>query len=805
MTSLLRPSTALLPAILLAAVSVQAQPGGIAYTVSPVGVGVRFDDNAGLGSGFLYGGRVGAGFGRFLELDGEYLRSTGVKTDVGGIDAPAGVDVLLGTLPERDVLLERYGANLRATVGRTRLLPFLTAGTGVLRIKPDGLDDTRSIYATYGGGVTLALGTRSTVTLAASRFAYRYSPFATFALGDQGLAPESLPLRTVYNNALTAAARVYLGGRSAAEETAVDRAFTERLRVFVEPSYGTIDFSRRLGDAFPDQQPLAGVSAGIDLGPYVGLRGSYMRATDEASPLDDGVPTTFRDLALIGGELNLRFAGDGGGGGATPYLIVGGGYMRVGDEYAPEGIAGTPESRYFAQGGAGLDLAIARTVRLKAAARAVLMSDLDEDAVASPGRVYVSPLYTAGLEFSLGGRRANAAPDRRDVDALLAAERRRMSDERAAERMAYRSELDGQRAEEAAEARAIQARLTGEIAALRRQLDVTSDDSARAVLVTEIAVRERVAAETAPLALAAPAAGTTATPRATAPARRTIEVPVPETGEIYIRYGDPAAAPAPQSAPTPIVIGTAPAGSLGVTGAATGALTADQITALVRAELDRRDGQRPHPRRCGPHRARRDARGPSATASAGLIAFDASLAARLAAIEARMNAPQQQQFVVLDSSGVRRVVSVPAPVVVPAAASVGFFGARRLAAVLPVVGFRTKDGDTQGLIGVRADYRSLSGLGMRVIPEVLVGIGDGISVQAFANVAWPLPTAFGLQPYLGGGLGLKTDKGVKGAGLALNALIGTELGLGVGYGFIEASTLDFFDVNRLLFGYRIQF
>ena len=800
MMSLLRPSTAVLPALLIAAASVQAQPGGIAYTASPVGVGVRFDDNAGLGSGFLYGGRVGAAFGRYLELDGEYLRSTGVKTDFGGIDAPTGVDVLLGTLPERDVLLERYGANLRATIGRTRLLPFLTAGTGVVRIKPDGTDDTRSIYATYGGGVTLALGTRSTVTLAASRFAYRYSPFATFGLGDQGLAPESMPLRTVYNNALTAAARIYLGGRSAAEETAVDRAFTERLRVFVEPSYGTIDFSRRLGAAFPDQQPLAGVSAGIDLGPYVGLRGSYLRATDEASPLDDGVPTTFRDLALIGGELDLRFAGDGGGGGATPYLIVGGGYLRVGDDYAPGGTSGVPESRYFAQGGAGLDLAIARTVRLKAAARAVLMSDLDEDAVATPGRVYVSPLYTGGVEFSLGGRRINAR-DTRDVDALLAAERRRMADERAAERMAYRSELDGQRAEEVAEARAIQARLSGEIAALRRQLDVTTDDSARAALVTEIAVRERVAAETVPLAASAP--GTTASPRA-APARRTtIEVPVPETGEIYIRYGDPAAVPVPAAAPTPVVVTAAPAGS--VTGG-TGGLTADQITALVRAELDRRDGRALT--RDDVDRIVRDVTRAANTGSAApaTSAFDASLAARLAAIEARMATPQAQQFVVIESSGVQRIVSVPAaPAVVPAAAQVGFFGARRLAAVLPVVGFRTDGTDTQGLIGVRADYRSLSGLGMRVIPEVLVGIGDGVSVQAFANVAWPLPTAFGLQPYLGGGVGLKTDKGVKGAGLALNALIGTELGLGIGYGFIEASTLDFFDVNRLLFGYRVRF
>ncbi len=772
MRSILLRLAAPLLSVSLLPVGAAAQPGGLTYTVSPVGVGVRFDPNAGLGEGLLYGGRLGVGFGRLLELDGEYLRSTGVRTDLGRIDAPSGVDVLLGTLADRDVEMERYGANLRATVGRSRLLPFLTVGTGVLRIAPEGTDDTRSIYATYGAGLTLALGTRATLTLAGSRFAYRYSPFATFALGDEGLAPESLPLRTVYNNALTAAARVSLGGQAAGVETDVDRALAQRLRFFVEPAYGTVDFSDRLGPTFPDQQPLAGVSAGIDLGRYVGLRASYLRATDEATPFDDGVPTEFRDLTLVGGELNLRFATGTGDGGATPYLIVGGGYLRAGDGYAPQGAAGAPESRTFAQGGVGLDVAVARTVRLKAAARALLMSDLDEADVASPGRVYASPLYTAGIEFSLGGGRA-APSDGLDVDALVAAERRRLADERAAGDVARD-----------AEARAVQARLSAEIAALRRQLDATGDADARAALATEIAVRERVATETA--LLAPPSAS--ASPRA-APPRRTIEVPVPETGEIYIRYGDPVAA-AP--APSPVVIGTVPGV---VSGSASGAVTAEQIAALVRAELDRREGQALT--RADVDRVVRDVLRASGGSSDALNA-------RLAAIEARLGVATPSQIVVLDSSGVRRVVAVPAPMPV-AETPGGLLGGRRLVAVFPVLGIRSGGEAAQGLIGLRGDFRAPSGLGMRLLPDVLVGIGDGLSVQAFGNVAWGLPASFGLLPYAGGGVGLKTDSGVRGAGLALNVLLGAELGLGVGDGFVEASTLDFFDVNRLLVGYRVRF
>lgn len=58
-----------------------AQVSGISYTLSPVGKYVFSSDDAGLKDGLMYGGELGFGFGKFLELDGVYLLGTGFKTN----------------------------------------------------------------------------------------------------------------------------------------------------------------------------------------------------------------------------------------------------------------------------------------------------------------------------------------------------------------------------------------------------------------------------------------------------------------------------------------------------------------------------------------------------------------------------------------------------------------------------------------------------------------------------------------------------------------------------------------------------
>ena len=756
-----------------------AQVDGVSYTASPVGAYTLYDGNAGLNDQGFYGGRVGVGFGRYVELDAEYLRGLRTRTALGRLDASAPVSALLGALPQQEVDVQRAGVGLRVNVGRTRLLPYLRGGAGVVQIDPVNVDATRSIYVTYGGGVTLSAAQRYTLTLGASRDVYRYSPFATFALGgNAGVNANDFPIRSVHNTAFTGSLRVYLGGRAEGTDSAVDEALRSQFtgrgpRVFVEPAYGQVTFSPDLGAAFPETQPFAGLSAGIDLGPYVGLRATYLRATDENKLFGSGIPSSFRDMALYGGELNLRFAGQAGR--ITPYLLVGGGYLNTSTKYDAPGTVGTPADRYFAQAGAGLDVPLASSLRLKGAVRSLLMSDLDAATVASPSRVYSSLMVSAGVEFSLGGRpRSVANAVDRTVESRVEAERVQME---AAQNAARDLRL--------AQREAVRQSLRAEVDSLRFAVAVAATDSVRALRLIDLAARERILADTTLFGLQAPALSADAQAAAGVAASRPnisgriLEIPVPERGEIYIRYGDPVAGETQTAAP--IVIGAEGLLSGG------GGLSADQVAALVRAELDRQRGSTLS--RSDVDRLVRDA-------MRNMEATNSALVARIAMLEGRLAAAPLAPGVV-----------APAPVVNPSAtaSNAGLLWGRELYSTMPFIGVRTGGGVSQALVGIRGDFRLPNGSGMRFMPEVGVGVGDGISIQAFANTAWGFSGFRGLEPYAGLGAGIKTDKGFKGTRLAINLLAGVETPIGSGRGFAEFSTLDFFDVNRILVGYRFVF
>ncbi len=306
----------------------QAQVRGLSYTAAPTAAFVRFDQEAGFRDHAFYGGALGFGFGELLDVSGLYLRSASVRSDLSGLNSSGASNPSLQARSGLRYDLDLYGATVRLNGGSAALRPFGVAGAGVLRFHPQtsGTTRTESIFVQYGLGATYTLADRYALSASVGQMAYRYSPFATFGLGnDLSLDPADFPLRTVYNNQVQAALRVYLGGRRPGEETEADRAFRSQmggnLRVFAEPSYGLVNFNSHLGPGFPERQPLAGVSAGLDLGPFVGVRGFYLRATDEDKAFDapfSGV----RPLALYGGELNFRFAQDRTAR-VTPYLIAG--------------------------------------------------------------------------------------------------------------------------------------------------------------------------------------------------------------------------------------------------------------------------------------------------------------------------------------------------------------------------------------------------------------------------------------------------------------------------------------------------
>ena len=58
-----------------------AQVKDISVTFAPIGEYSFWDNKAGLEDGFLVGGKIGFGFGEFIELRGTYLQSLDLKTN----------------------------------------------------------------------------------------------------------------------------------------------------------------------------------------------------------------------------------------------------------------------------------------------------------------------------------------------------------------------------------------------------------------------------------------------------------------------------------------------------------------------------------------------------------------------------------------------------------------------------------------------------------------------------------------------------------------------------------------------------
>ncbi|MDX1547245.1 MAG: hypothetical protein R3247_09670 [Rhodothermales bacterium] len=767
----LRYCTAALVLLLIALPAPQpagAQVTGINYTVSPIGGRVYWDDQAALSDGWLYGGELGLGFGEFFELGGIYLFGNGFETDFSELsgDDPA-VLAALAALDPRDVNLRRYGGKLRVNLGRGNLVPFVTLGTGVLRFDPDDLSASENIYANGGAGLTFSLADRYTLSVAAENLVYRYNAGRTFFSADElagiGLTPDNFNQQTVYNPALSASAKFYLGGRGEGELTEVDRALLRQLRgggfrLAVEPFYGQINFNDDLD--FPETQAVAGVNAGVDLGPYVGVRGFYWRALEQEAAFDDGIQTDFTELEFYGGELDLRFQGDLVRG-LTPYVIVGGGYADVGDGYRDfSGVR--PESRYFAIGGGGVELPITRSVKLQAGLRGLFMSNQDIEDVAEPSNVFSSLMYTGGINFNIGsggGSLGGAVAEE--------AERGRSAERARAEAMA------------------------AELAMLRARIDSLETarrfDPPRYRPPNEAAVgpawREVVVAD----------GDTVLVESERAFAGRTLTIPVPEEGAIYIRFGN-AQGPEPvfgqpmmmPGMQTPVYLrapaDSALADSLGAV------LTAEQIRQMVAEAVAE---QQPDP---------------------GLTAeeFERSLRRMEQRLEQRIAETQRprREAGPTDVTVVQegdRIVDEEADR--EPSTLVETFNQRELVAVQPLIGLRLGEGPEQFLIGARADYR-FPGRQSRLAPELALAFGDKVALSALANVLYPFGGGYldTVQPYAGAGVGFVSDSGLSGLDLTLNLLVGAEYTFSNGLTFFgEYSTLDFFDFNRILVGYRWNF
>lgn len=401
-----------------------AQVTGISYTLSPTGEYVRWDDKAGLEDSYLLGGKFGFGFGEYFELRGSYMQSNKLKTNFSSFGLDNYSDSLFVS---RDVKLSRWGGEIKANLSRGKLLPYLILGTGIQNIEMDTFAAQKQIYLNAGIGVTMSLADRYTFTLEAKNTAYRFNTARNLLTSEDrtmfDLTDEDLFVEELKNWSIAASLQFYLGGRRPGKLSDLDRAYFNSLtgglnglRGTLEPVVGQMNFHEDL--AYRDTK-MAGINAGIDIGPYIGLRGFYSQS------LEDGALTKFDKLSIYGGEMRMRLNANTG---LVPYVMLGGGKIDVENDYVGREVIvsdstfnAKAEDKGFAMGGVGMLLPLSKNVNIFGSARALLTTGSAIDNFGQPDDLQTSWYYSAGFRFSFGKKAAdpNALVQTKLDDALL--------------------------------------------------------------------------------------------------------------------------------------------------------------------------------------------------------------------------------------------------------------------------------------------------------------------------------------------------------------------------------------------------
>ena len=826
----------------IAAGPARAQVSGVSYKLTPAVENIWFSDDAALKNSPLFGGQLGFGFGRYIEVNGVYFVGTGFATDFSKftIGNPT-ADPLFASIPSRDVRISRYGGALKFNLGHGNIFPYAAFGTGVLAFEPDGLNRSETVYMTGTAGLQIGIKDRYTLILQASSLNYRYNPASTLLSSDDlttlGLTADDFELRRVSSWSAAAGLQFYLGGKSDGSMTDVDRALKRQLSsgwrgvgLRVEPLAGQINFSRSLG--YRENQRILGVAAGIDLGRYAGLRGFYWRGTD------DKTWTEFDELSAWGGEMQLAFESSAG---ITPFLTLGGGFMKAGGDYVGNGAAPV-DDRPFGLAGFGLVIPLGSTVNLVGTARSLMMSTSGADNVSDPGTVKSNLMVSATLGFSLGGGGGETAGEMfgREFESSRA------------ERERLKTRLD------AAEAR-IDSLAQVMPGPGQRPIQTPLKEAApEGAVSAKPAAGEKEKEAAKPAVVAPPAAAVTPPATPADQQERWITVPVPREGELYLRFGKPggvtmetvdgdalqyfydpvtgeiitrtagtAAAPklAAGTRPAPAAPATQAPARSDTAAARVSGLTSAQFESMMRKAMQDESTRQ---------QARRD------STDAMIRRLQASLDSRITAMDSKMEQQRvdfgrqlaETQRVAAQSAATPPPTSQPAsqPAAKPAPEarrpesrktempearpqeaeraeetstadltprqSRGSFQALR-----PMIGYNI-DRPHQFLMGVRADY-VLRGKPVRISPEYILGVGDGDATNSFnVNAFYDVLAGERNRPYVGAGVGLISRSDTE---FVFNLLAGAERRLDFGTAYLEFVTQDFFDNNRLFLGMRLGF
>ncbi|WP_158841343.1 outer membrane beta-barrel protein [Polaribacter sp. L3A8] len=389
--------------LILCAYVGKAQVKDISFTISPAAEYTWWDDKSGLEDNVLVGGKLGFGFGEFIELRGIYLQSLDQKTDFSNFGITDFNPSLFNT---QKVSVSRYGGEFKANIGTKGVKPYFTLGAGVQNIDLDTNEDFEQVYATLGLGVKFNITNRIVFALEAKNTTYKFnSGVALLSSEDKasfGVTDANFNSERLSNWSAQGSLQFYLGGRKPGTLSDLDKAYLQNfkggfkgIKWVIEPSLAYVDFT---GESLYKDTYMLGGYAGLDLNEYIGIRAFYFQATE-----NEEISTNFDNMAMYGGEFRARL---NDGNGVIPFLTLGGGYISTSNNYvsAPNvnGLLTNVEGGEFATGGLGLNIPLGKHVLITAAARAMITSGENAKDITTTDDIQTHIFYNAGIKFSLG-------------------------------------------------------------------------------------------------------------------------------------------------------------------------------------------------------------------------------------------------------------------------------------------------------------------------------------------------------------------------------------------------------------------
>lgn len=388
----------ILYAILLVTSYSFSQMKDISFTLSPMAEYTWWDEQSGLEDNLLYGGKVGFGFGQYLELNGIYMTNRSMRTDFSSFGN--GIDANL--IPQRDVRIDQYGGELKINLSNSAISPYFTLGTGIQRLQLEDQDATEQIYASFGLGLRLALTNRINFLIEGRALGFQNNSvtnlLTTQDRDDLGILASNYVREDLLNFSAIAALQIYLGGRKPGELSDLDQAYLNAYKNnfkgwswIIEPGVVYIDFD---SNSLYRDTYLAGGYFGVDFNEYVGVRAYFFQSME-----DEKLSLDFDRMNMYGFEFRAKL---NDGNGVTPYLILGGGQLATQSNYETSIASINAPNSTFANAGLGLDIPLGKNFLITGGVRAMATSERSNANLLAPEALQTHLMYNAGVKLQLG-------------------------------------------------------------------------------------------------------------------------------------------------------------------------------------------------------------------------------------------------------------------------------------------------------------------------------------------------------------------------------------------------------------------